>query len=84
MERHKLDLATEYCNGILRNYPMWPSTFGPCRDMCGNSGRGSGLCADCSEKELAKVVGYSLANEYHLSIQNTTRLWREIYDKLDE
>ncbi|MCP4393370.1 MAG: hypothetical protein GY804_03755 [Alphaproteobacteria bacterium] len=83
MERHKIDLANEYCNGIMRNYPFWPSTFGQCRNACGNSGRGSGLCADCYEKKLTKLVGNPLAHHFHLSVQNTARLWRDIYNKLD-
>ncbi len=85
MERHKIDIANEYCNGIMRNYPFWPSTFGACRNACGRgSARGSGLCANCYEDELAKIVGNPLAHKFHLSVINTVSLWRDIYDKLDD
>jgi hypothetical protein len=46
---------------LWRNYPEWPSTFGPCSEKCGGSGRGSGPCASCVERAIGKLVGDDLA-----------------------
>jgi hypothetical protein len=43
---------------LWRNYPEWPSTFGPCHNHdCNGSGRGSGLCAQCVTDCIAEIVG---------------------------
>jgi len=43
---------------LWRNYPEWPSTFGPCHNPeCDGSGRGSGFCAKCVTEGLADIVG---------------------------
>lgn len=46
---------------LWRNYPECPSTFGPCSEKCGGSGRGSGPCASCIERAIGKMVGDDLA-----------------------
>jgi hypothetical protein len=43
---------------LWRNYPEWPSTFGPClHPECDRSGRGSGFCAKCVTEGIADIVG---------------------------
>lgn len=43
---------------LWRNYPEWPSTFGPCHNPdCKKSGRGSGLCAQCVTDCIAEIIG---------------------------
>jgi hypothetical protein len=46
---------------LWRSYPEWPSTFGPCSEKCGGSGRGSGPCASCVERAIGELVGDDLA-----------------------
>lgn len=82
--RSKLDLADEYCNGIKRNHPSWPSTFGYCCNGCKTMARGSGKCANCFEKELAKVVGEDLAHKFHSTVIDGQDCWGEIVEHLEE
>ncbi len=49
---------------IWRNLPLYPSTFGDCWMQCGNGARGGGLCMDCAQKDLAKLVGAKRAKQY--------------------
>jgi len=84
IERHKIDIASEYCQGIFQNHPRWPTTFGACSNKCGNTGRGSGKCADCFEKDLSGLVGKEMAHKFHQSVKDTTALWFDIYEKLDD
>ena len=47
---------------LWRNYPEWPSTFGPCHNpACDGSGRGSGFCARCVVDAIGEIVGDALA-----------------------
>jgi hypothetical protein len=48
-------------SALWKNYPEWPSTFGPCSEKCGGSGRGSGPCASCVELAIGILVGDPLA-----------------------
>ena len=42
---------------LNRNYGQGVSTFGACStDGCKQSGRGSGRCADCCEREIAVLI----------------------------
>ena len=61
---------------LWRQYPRWPSTFGPCSNKCGSghAGRGCGPCRACAEKELAKHIGEVGAREYHSAIQRVRAL----------
>ena len=69
--------VTEFLiGGLLRQYPYWPSTFGPCNtDGCSESARGSGYCANCFEKKLAEFIGNKeLASELHRAIRQVSLL----------
>jgi hypothetical protein len=46
---------------LWKNYPEGTSTFGPCSEKCGGSGRGSGPCASCVERAIGILVGDALA-----------------------
>lgn len=58
----------ELITTLRRNYPDWPSTFGPCSNDCGRNARGSGLCAYCCEDRLAQLTSKELASELHKHI----------------
>ncbi len=74
---------------LQRNYPGFPSTFGPCINQCGNHARGGGYCADCCEKQLASLTGSKkLASELHFHIKRLSALKAEmeviVEDKEDD
>lgn len=70
----------ELITAISRNYPTWPSTFSTCE--CGSGwGRGGGACADCLEKQLAKLIGKPLAWEIHQTIKQFANLKGEAIEK---
>lgn len=50
------DQAWNTFSQLMRQFPLWPSTFSDCE--CGRSqARGGGKCAICLEEELAEQVG---------------------------
>jgi hypothetical protein len=66
---------------LWRNHPEWPSTFGPCSEGCGGSGRGSGPCADCIERAIGLLVGQPMAAcGLHIAIQKTREEARKLRD----
>ena len=68
-----------------RNYVKWPNTFSECStDGCSNSARGGYICADCTEKLIADIVGTNLASRYHSSIKISHGIFCEMEDKLEE
>lgn len=69
--------------GIRRNYPDNASTFSKCFDKsCNNYGRGGGLCAHCSTKELGKAIDdMDLAEEYRVAIENAQKLRAEVIER---
>jgi hypothetical protein len=66
---------------LWRNHPEWPSTFGPCYEKCGGSGRGSGPCADCIERAIGLLVGQPMAAcGLHIAIHKTREEARKLRD----
>ena len=66
---------------MRRNHPEWPSTFGPCSEGCGGSGRGSGPCADCIERAIGLLVGQPMAAVgLHIAIHTTRKEARKLRD----
>jgi len=64
---------------IWRNLPGFPTTFGPCSRKCGaGSGRGGGPCLECAKKDLGKLVGADVAEQYVQSV----RAVRDIESKM--
>jgi hypothetical protein len=52
-------------NLVWRNLPNGVSTFGNCStDGCEGSGRGSGKCIGCAEKQLADLTSGGFAGSY--------------------
>ena len=73
-----------HVEGIRRNYPYWPSTFGSCAaNNCTNSARGGGLCAVCHEKKLAKYVGADHAKRYHDSVKVEHAAYLDMKDAIE-
>jgi len=83
MKRSKLDKAYEHISGIYRNYPDWPSTFGGCiTENCNNLARGSGFCAYCHEKELAKYAGDKPARNFHNEVKATNKAFEDLVNTI--
>ena len=83
MKRSQIDIAYDHVVGMQRNYPDWPSTFSDCSNVvCSGFGRGGGLCPDCHEQALAKIIGKDMAILMHQAISTRHELWMEIKDEL--
>lgn len=84
MTKSKSEEMHEHISGIQRNYPDWPSTFGPCATVgCTESARGCGLCAYCHESKLAGIVGGDLAFKFHHAIKRRAVFIAKMKDKID-
>ena len=75
------DAVWRLLGDLWRQYPRWPSTFGPCSRQClsGHAGRGSGPCKDCIEADLAKFIGEDGARQYHSAIQRVRALEKAMF-----
>lgn len=72
----KVDKAYTHIRGLYANYPDWEATFNPCpTESCEGSARGTGICADCHEKALAKYVGVEMAENFHHCLKAKAALW---------
>lgn len=69
---------------LWKQYPRWPSSFGPCSRKCDSDmgGRGGGPCAICIEKDLAALVGAEEAYAYHMRVKDIRTLERSFEEKV--
>ena len=75
--KSNVNSAWETFSDLMRNFPLWPSTFSTC--VCGREpGRGGGKCAKCLEEELSEKVGPVLANEAVMALRNVKYVWEKI------
>lgn len=79
----EVDEVWQIFSRLMRNYPLWPSTFSTC-DCKRAMGRGGGKCALCIEEELAEHVGPALAAESVSALQSVTTAWAKIRDAVKE
>lgn len=78
--KSKVDMAWGIFHDLMRNYPLWPSTFSTCQ--CRRIfARGNGLCAKCLEESLAEIVGAELAEESVKALEQVQKVWGKIRDK---
>lgn len=83
METSKVDQTYYIFESLMRQFPLWPSTFSPCE--CGRmSARGSGKCYLCYQEMLAKEVGEELAQQAVWALRGVQSAWFESKDKLEE
>ena len=83
MNQSKEAKARENMRGIERNYPDGCTTFNPCANECGNSGRGVGLCGNCYEDLLAEQCGAKLAKEYHQKVKSLAFTTGRVMDNIE-
>ena len=79
MKQSKVDQAWALFQALMRQYPLWPSTFSTCD--CGRGlARGAGKCALCIREELAAIVGMPMADRAENALIDVTNAWHEILD----
>jgi hypothetical protein len=67
-------------------HPHYPTTVSPCYrcnpggDIEVNAGRGSDVCANCLEAELAEIVGIDKAHSYHAAVKYKALWWGILED----
>jgi len=77
METSAADQAWQLFSALMRNYPLWPSTFSTC-DCKRAMGRGGGKCALCLEEELASKVGPIAARRATRAMVEMCEAWEEV------
>lgn len=83
MKQSKGDQAWVLFQSLMRQYPLWPSTFSTCD--CGRGfGRGAGKCSICITEDLAKIVGIELAENAVIALEDVAKVWGEILLKARE
>lgn len=75
-------IIIEILERIHRNYPMWPSTFGPCVNGCDIMARGSGECVECLVASLTRCVGIDLAKAYQGKLEDLLKVRDMIFEQL--
>lgn len=65
--------AIELATKLVESYPIYPTTFSSCSICHIKPAKGGMKCPDCLEDDLAAVVGYRLAKEFHNQIKMNRR-----------
>ena len=72
----------ELIGEIVYNFPLSDGiavTMGPCKNQCGQSARGGGLCPVCAMHELSALTGEpSLVYEFVKNLQRNKDLYAKI------
>ena len=77
MTQAKADQAWGLFQSLMRQYPLWPSTFSICE--CGRAdARGSGKCALCIKEELAGIAGIFIVDRAEKAMKQVAEAWNEI------
>jgi len=61
--------AIEIAIKIIENYPVFSTTFLVCSECKNNPAKGGMHCKDCLEEDLAEIVGYEKAKEFHENVK---------------
>jgi hypothetical protein len=61
--------AIELAIKLVESYPLYSTTFSPCSSCHNKPAKGGMECSDCLEDDLAALVGYRLAKEFHDQIK---------------
>ena len=84
MNQSKEEQARENMRGINHNHPGYMTSFSGCRNKCGNSGRGGGLCGNCYEDLLAEQCGAKLAKEYRQKVKSLASTTGRVMNSLGD
>lgn len=81
----KEDDLNDLIYGLHRQFPDWPSTFGPClTDGCNESARGSVYCKHCITKEIGEIVGYPTARKYLFHAEQLASMRRNMFNLAEQ
>lgn len=71
---------------LRRQFPDWPSTFGPCViHGCTLRARGGGLCSECLRDCLSELTGQpALATRLHDALETARDTTASLRDSLEE
>lgn len=79
----KTDEINNLCNNILRQYPIWPSTFSTC--CCGrDKARGGGECNICLTEKLGAIIGRDKAEEFNFKAKEFSSFHASIVFYLED
>ena len=80
MKQSKADQAWGLFQSLMRQYPLWPSTFSICE--CGRElARGAGKCSLCIKEELANLVGDELTDNAENALKGVAEAWNKIREQ---
>jgi len=75
----------EMLHTLRKNYQTGVHTYGDCMNKCGSTARGSGLCGDCCEKEIAELTdNHRGAHLLHSIIREEHKIVCEHLDLLEK
>lgn len=83
METSAVDQAWQLFSSLMRNYPLWPSTFSTC-DCKRGMGRGGEKCALCLEEELAQKVGPIAARRATRAMVEMCEAWADVRESAEQ
>lgn len=83
MKTSAVGQAWRLFSALMRNYPLWPSTFSTC-DCKRGMGRGGGKCALCLEEELAQKVGPIAARRATRAMVEVCEAWEEVRESAEQ
>jgi len=84
MPRSKVDKYYSLLRDLHYQYPDSVNTFSTCSRCEEHSARGGGVCANCIERELAKVIGPTKGAHLHTMIKQLAEHKARVADELRE
>ena len=82
MTRSKVDKYYSLLRDLHYQYPDSVNTFSTCSRCEEHSARGGGVCANCIERELAKVIGPTKGAHLHTMIKQLAEHKARVADEL--
>lgn len=83
-------ISNSYLLGlIMRQYPLWPSTFGPCCNegdgQAHVSARGGGYCLYCLHRELERRIGKDgRIYDFCQGLEDNVKTYHELLRRMEE
>ena len=79
---------TEILGGIMRQHPLWPSTFSDCMysedGQDHTSARGGGPCLYCFQRELERRIGKDgEIYDFSESLSTTHKLYHSLLNSME-
>lgn len=81
---NKAQYVSNLLEEIERQYPHWPSTFGPCSKCGKHIARGSGYCESCLIDELSTIIGRDDAEFFARRVRKVSDLYHRIMNGVND